>query len=291
MKVALIGTGLMGRPMAERILAAGYALVVFNRTRAKAEPLVSLGAELAASGKEAMDSAECAILMLSDAAAIKEVLFHPSESKDLRGRTVIQMGTISPKESIELAREVVQLGGDYLEAPVLGSTPEASTGNLAVMVGGSEEQFERWRGLLQCFGPKAVMIGGVGKASALKLALNQIIASLTCGFALSLGFVQRHDIDVDLFMEILRQSALYAPTFDKKLQRMLDRDYANPNFPSKHLVKDLELFRSEAQSVNLELSTIQGILRLLKLSLEKGFADGDYSALFEAACPPRGREK
>lgn len=291
MKVALIGTGLMGRPMAERILAAGYPLVAFNRTRAKAEPLVSLGAELAASAKRAMDSAECAILMLTDAAAIKEVFFPPNERTDLRGRTLIQMGTISPKESIELSREVDRSGGDYLEAPVLGSTPEASTGNLAIMVGGSEEQFARWRGLLQCLGPQPVIIGEVGKASALKLALNQIIASLTCGFALSLGFVQRHGIDVDLFMEILRQSALYAPAFDKKLNRMLGRDYANPNFPSKHLFKDLELFRSEAQTVNLELSTIQGILRLLKLSLEKGFADGDYSALFEAACPARSRER
>ena len=289
--MALIGTGLMGRPMAERILAAGYPLIVFNRTRAKAEPLVSLGAKLAASGKKAMGSAECTILMLTDAAAIKEVLFHPNGSTDLRGRTIIQMGTISPKESIELARELIQLGGDYLEAPVLGSTPEASTGNLAVMVGGSEEQFERWRGLLQCFGSEPMIIGRVGKASALKLALNQLIASLTCGFALSLGLVKRHGIDVDLFMEILRQSALYAPTFDKKLKRMLDRDYANPNFPSKHLVKDLVLFRSEAQTVNLELSTTNGILRLLELSLEKGFADGDYSALFEAACPPGDREK
>ena len=284
-RIALIGTGLMGSPMAERILAAGYPLVVFNRTRAKAEPLVSLGAEIAESGDRAIDSAGCVILMLTDATAIREVLFQQSKSAHLIDRTVIQMGTISPEESIELAREVVQRGGDYLEAPVLGSTPEASTGNLLVMVGGSEEHFERWSGLLRCFGPEPVLVGEVGKASALKLALNQLIASLTAGFALSLGFVKRHGIEVDLFMEILRQSALYAATFDKKLKRMLHRDYANPNFPVKHLVKDLELFRSEAQAVNLELSTIQGILRLLKLGLEKGFADFDYSALFEAACP------
>jgi 3-hydroxyisobutyrate dehydrogenase len=289
MKIALIGTGLMGSPMAERILAAGYALVVFNRTRAKAEPLISLGAEIAESGDRAINSADCVILMLTDATAIWEVLFPQSKSAHLTDRTVIQMGTISPRESIELAREVAQKGGNYLEAPVLGSTPEANMGNLLVMVGGSEEHFERWSGLLHCFGPEPVLIGEVGKASALKLALNQLIASLTAGFALSLGLVKRHGIQVDLFMEILRQSPLYAATFDKKLKRMLNRDYANPNFPGKHLVKDLELFRSEAQAVNLELSTLQGILRLLQLALEKGFADFDYSALFEAVCPARNK--
>ncbi len=87
-------------------------------------------------------------------------------------------------------------------------------------------------------------------------------------------------------MKILRQSALYAPTFDKKLQRLLDGDYDNPHFPSKHLVKDLNLFRNEAQALNLEVSTIEGILHLLRVTLDKGYADSDYSALFEAVRPP-----
>jgi 3-hydroxyisobutyrate dehydrogenase len=286
MKVALIGTGLMGRPMAERLLAAGYGVVVYNRTHSKTEPLALLGAEVAESANRAIQSAEAVILMLTDAAAIREVLFQPNNSGVVSGRTIIQMGTISPTESTELANEVLQRGGDYLEAPVLGSIPEAEAGRLLVMVGGSEEQFQRWLTLLQCLGPKPTIIGEVGKASALKLALNQLIAILTTGFALSLGFVQRHGIEVDLFMKILRQSSLYAETFDKKLNRMLDRYYDNPNFPGKHLVKDVELFLSEARTANLELSTTQGVLDLLELSLAKGFADGDYSALYEAACPP-----
>ena len=286
MKVALIGTGLMGYPMAERLLTAGYEVVAFNRTREKAEPLESLGAEIAQSAKQAIESAETLVLMLTDAGAIHEVLFKNSEETDLSKHTVIQMGTISPAESIGLREQVLQCGGDYFEAPVLGSTPEAKAGNLLVMVGASKSQFERWSGFLKCFGPEPLIIGKVGKAAALKLSMNQLIASLTAGFALSLGMVQRHGIEVDLFMKILRQSALYAPTFDKKLKRMLDRDYGNPNFPSKHLVKDVELFRKEGQNVNLELSTTEGILRLLSLALDKGFADSDYSALFEAACPP-----
>jgi len=285
MKVAFIGTGLMGRPMAERLLAAGYQVSVFNRSREKAELLRSAGAQIAGVAAEAIQSAQCVMLMLSDAAAIRQVLLNSKPRPELNGRTVIQLGTISPSESIDFRREVRQRGGDYLEAPVLGSIPETTAGNLLVMVGGSKSQFDRWSDLLQILGPQPLLIGEVGKASALKLAMNQLIASLTAGFALSLGFLQRYEIEVDVFMQILRQSALYAPTFDKKLARMLKRDYTRPNFPSKHLFKDVALFHAAAQTVNLETIGIEAINRLLEITLEKGYADGDYSALFEAVNP------
>ena len=285
MKVAFIGTGLMGRPMAARLLAADYQVSVFNRSREKAESLRSAGAEIAPSAAEAIQSAKCLILMLADAAAIRQVIFDSRPRPELKDLTVIQMGTISPAESIAFKDEVREQGGDYLEAPVLGSIPQASAGNLLVMVGGSKIQFDRWSDLLRIFGPHPLVIGEVGKASALKLAMNQLIASLTAGFALSLGFVQRHNIEVDLFMKILRQSALYAPTFDKKLDRMLNRDYTRPNFPGKHLFKDVALFHSAAQTVNLETIGMEGIHRLLEITLEKGYSEGDYSALFEAVNP------
>ena len=142
MKVAFIGTGLMGRPMAERLLGAGYQVSVFNRSREKAESLRSAGAEISPSVAEAVQSANCLILMLADAAAIRQVIFDSRPRPELKGRTVIQMSTISPSESIAFQEEVRVQGGDYLEAPVLGSIPEASAGNLLVMVGGSKIQFD-----------------------------------------------------------------------------------------------------------------------------------------------------
>lgn len=285
MKVTLIGTGLMGRPMGERVLVAGYHLTVFNRSSEKAELLRSSGAEIAATAAEAIDSAKCVILMLADGAAIREVLFNENPKPDLSQRTVIQMGTISPTESIGFHKEVLARGGDYLEAPVLGSIPEASAGKLLIMVGASKPQFDKWSSLLECFGSEPLLIGEVGKAAAVKLALNQLIASLTVGFASSLGLVQSLGIEAGLFMKILRRSALHAPIFDKKLQLMLDRDYGIGNFPSKHLFKDVALFIAAAQTVNLETIGIEALHRLLEITLEKGYADGDYSALFEAVSP------
>ena len=286
-KIGLIGTGLMGMPMAERLLQTlgqSHSLMVYNRTPEKLSSLQQQGAELAASVPDLLQC-EAVILMLSDAAAIRSVLLSDEAKPHLNGRTVIQMGTIGPSESRQLGQEIQALGGDYLEAPVLGSIPEAKAGKLLVMVGAEPEQFQRWSPLLQSFGDAPLLIGAVGTAAALKLSLNQLIGSLTTAFALSLGFVQQQGVPVETFMQILRQSVLYAPTFDKKLDRMLDQNYANPNFPTKHLLKDTNLFLNEATAARLQVDSLAGVRQILEMACSLGLADADYSALFAAIQP------
>jgi 3-hydroxyisobutyrate dehydrogenase len=223
--------------------------------------------------------------MLTNATAIEEILLSEASRQELKGRTVIQMGTISPRESKAIASQVVEAGGEYIEALVLGSIPEAEAGKLIVMVGASEEQFQKWSDFLKHFSSEPLHIGSVGAAAGVKLALNQLIASLTSAFALSLGFVQRQGADVEMFMQILRQSALFAPTFDKKLQRMLDRNYENPNFPTKHLLKDTNLFLNEDKFNGLNVSSLEGIRQILEMAQDMGLAEDDYSALFSAINP------
>ncbi len=271
--------------MAQRLLNAKLSVVAYNRTPSKLEPLRASGAEIANSPEEAIASSDCVILMLSNAAAIREVLLSEASLRELSGRTVIQMSTIAPTESRGIGEAIVAAGGDYLEAPVLGSIPQVKSGELQVMVGASPEQFQKWSEFLKHFGPEPMLIGPVGSAAAMKLALNQLIASLTTAFALSLGFVQQQGVDVEQFMQILRQSALYAPTFDKKLQRMVDGNYADPNFPTKHLLKDTNLFLKEAESVNLNVSSLEGVRQILEMAQQLGLAEADYSALFAAIKP------
>lgn len=282
MKVGFLGTGLMGLPMAQRLLAANIELVAYNRTREKLAPLQEAGSAIAPTPDQVIVASECVILMLTNAAAIQNVLLSEASRQHLAGRTVIQMGTITPTESKAIRDEVVAAGGEYLEAPVLGSIPEAQAGKLIVMVGGSTEQFQRWSDLLVNFGSEPMLMGAVGTAATVKLALNQLIASLSSAFALSLSFVERQGVDVELFMQILRNSTLYASTFDKKLQRMRDRDYSNPNFPTKHLLKDTNLFISEAKSIGLNISTIEGVRHILETAIAQGLSDADYSSLFSA---------
>jgi len=284
-KVGFLGTGLMGQPMAQRLLDAQLSVVAYNRTVSKLEPLRQSGAEIAQTPQDAIATSDCVILMLTNAAAIKDVLLSEASLQHLSGRTVIQMSTIAPTESQEIHDAVVAAGGSYLEAPVLGSIPQVKSGELLVMVGASPEQFQQWLEFLKHFGSEPVLMGAVGSAAAAKLALNQLIASLTSAFALSLGFVQRQGVEVEQFMQILRQSALYAPTFDKKLQQMLDGNYANPNFPTKHLLKDTNLFLTEAQSVALNVNSLEGVRKVLEMAQQLGLSDADYSSLFAAINP------
>lgn len=285
MKVGFLGTGLMGIPLAQRVLGAKIPVIAYNRTRAKLAPLQAMDAEIADSATQVIAEADCVILTLTDAVAIETLLLSEASRQVLAGRTVIQMGTIGITESQQIRDQVVGAGGEYLEAPVLGSIPEAKTGTLIVMVGATSVQFERWLSLLQLFGKEPLWMGEVGKAAAVKLAMNQLIGSLTTAFALSLGLVLRSGVPVADFMKIVRDSALYAPTFDKKLQRMLERNYENPNFPTKHLLKDTALLIREADVLGLDSQIQKGVLSVLEKTLELGLAEGDYSALFSAVNP------
>jgi 3-hydroxyisobutyrate dehydrogenase len=232
-----------------------------------------------------MAQADCVILMLADAAAIRAVLLTPASLAALRGKTVIQMGTIAQEESVTLQAEIERAGASYCEAPVLGSLAEAQAGTLFVMVGGSEEQFAQWGPLFRSLSREPRLIGPVGKAASLKLAFNQLIATEISAFALSLGLVQRAGVPVDTFMAILRESALFAPMFEKKLPRLLTRDYQHPNFSTRHLLKDVDLFLREASGYELTTSSLDGIRPVLERTIAQGLGNSDYSALFEIVNP------
>lgn len=282
MKIAFMGTGLMGTPMVKRLLGEKYEVVVYNRTISKALLLKEHGAIIAPTPADAVKQSDVIILMLANAQAISDVLLTPAVLKKLSNQTIIQMGTIAPAESLAFHNIIQEIGGDYLEAPVLGSIQQIENKELIVMVGGTEMQFKTWAHLLSSFGLNPRYIGPIGHAAAMKLALNQLIASLTAAFSLSLGFIVRNRVDVEKFMDILRNSALYAQTFDKKLKRMLEQNFANPNFPTKHLLKDVDLFIQEAQLASLETGSLEGVRHIICLALEQGFSDDDYSSIYRA---------
>lgn len=285
MRIAVIGMGLLGRAVAERLHDSGHTVRVYNRTASKTEPLRARGIAVAETADAAVASADCTLLFLADAAAIRSVLFPPASPVDLRGRAIIQMGTISPEESRTFQRAVSDGGGDYFEAPVLGSIAEARAGTLIVMGGGTAEQLRRWDSILSSLTSAPCLIGPVGQAATLKLALNHLIAAELSAFALSLGLIQRSGISVDQFMSILKTSALYAPAFEKKLPRLLARQYDNPNFPTSHLLKDVNLFAEEAQRHGLNIAGVERLLTILEQTIARGYRDKDYSALFESIDP------
>lgn len=281
MKIAQLGLGLMGVPIALRLQQQGFDITGWNRGEtaliAARESGLAVNHDLDAT----LQSTDLLILTLSDRQAIEAVLFPSDHNLSLAGKLILQMGTIGPEESRQIAKRCAGAGADYLEAPVLGSIPEARSGSLIIMAGGSEADFQRALPLLNALGEAPELVGQVGQGAALKLAMNQLIASLTTGFSLSLGLVRSEGLDVDRFMNLLRSSALYAPTFDKKLGKMLTHDYANPNFPLKHLIKDVALFRRVAEENGIDASVPAAQLDLFQQGEEAGLGDQDYSSLYE----------
>ena len=281
MNLTIIGIGLMGQALGERLLEQQQSLTIYNRSPDKVLELQQRGASVATSAQQAIVENDMCCLFLSDANAINSVL-DDLEPTDFNGKTIIQMGTIAPDESRALAQRIHAVGGHYLECPVLGSLPEARTGTLILMAAGQRTVFDAALPLLTLISNDPQYFGETGQGSTAKLAINQLIAGLTASFSLSLALVEKEGVDVEQFMSVVRNSALYAPTFDKKLDRMLQRQFDNPNFPTKHLAKDTQLFLKVAQQLNLETCALAGIDQLITKTLEQGLANTDYSALFSA---------
>jgi 3-hydroxyisobutyrate dehydrogenase len=285
MKIAFLGTGLMGGLMAQRLLDKSYNVIVWNRTKSKTEKLKNKGAEVAETTADAILKGDLIITMLSDFNAVSSVLF--PEKISFKNKTVIQMGTIAPGESILLKERIEQLEGEYFESPVLGGIAQIPAGNLLPLVGAGKSQFSRWKSFIENFGERAYHIGEVGKGASAKLAFNQLIASLTSSFSMSLGYIREVGIDPNLFMEILRQSNFYAPTFDKKLDSMIDRDFANTNFPLKHLYKDINLAMNEFVNHGINVSALEGVVELLKEGIRNKLSDQDYAVIYNITNPKK----
>ncbi|MEJ2455721.1 MAG: NAD(P)-dependent oxidoreductase [Candidatus Thiodiazotropha sp.] len=285
MKITLLGLGLMGQPIALRLVHCGHEVVAWNRSPEPLQRAAEAGLSTEAELTRAVEQSEVIILTLSDAAAIESVVFDSAVLPLLQGRIVLQMGTIAPNESRAIARQVTEAGAEYLETPVLGSIPEARSGQLIVMAAGAEPVYQHCLLMLRCLGKDVELIGSVGQAAAMKLAMNQLIASLTAGFSQSLGLIRAEGVDVDQFMHLLRESALYAPTFDKKLQKFIEHDYSHPNFPLKHLIKDIGLFKQVAEESGIDAAICNAMLAVFLKGQQAGYGDEDYSSLYEAINP------
>lgn len=283
MKIGIAGIGLMGRAIALKLSDAGFELTIYNRTEQKADEIASKKIQVRKSPDELIQTCDAIILMLSDYNAICD--FISCISKPFNGKTIIQMGTISPGESEILNERILELGGDYLEAPVLGSIKQIEAKELITLVGSSEKQFNKYKSVFECASKKVVHLGDVGNAAAIKLALNQLIASQTAVFTMSLGYLKSKNISTELFMEILRESALYAPTFDKKLQNFLDRDFENPNFPLKHLLKDVKLMNSEFNRAEVNTDILKSLILLIEEGVKNKLGEKDYSAIYNVIYP------
>lgn len=277
-KIAWLGTGLMGTPMARHLLAAGYPLTVWNRTRDKAEALAADGATVADTPAEAVAGAEVAISMLADGPTTRAVLFEQGAADALAaGVTVIDMASIPPGMAREHAEWLAGRGVGHLDAPVSGGTGGAESGTLTIMVGGEQAEFERRKAVFEPLG-RVTRVGPAGAGQLAKLA-NQAIVGITIGaVSEALLLAAAGGADPAAVREALSGGFADSRILQVHGQRMLDRDF-RPGGRVRTQVKDLDTILAAAEEYGLELPLSRRVTELFTALRDASGADYDHSAL------------
>lgn len=279
-RVGFLGLGTMGAPMAANLLKAGFSVVVWNRTAAKAAPLSDVGAKIGKTPAHVAAEVEVVITMVAQPQDVEAVVLGPDGVLDgLEPRSVlIDMSTVSPATSRKLAGAVAAKRGEFLDAPVVGSRGPAMDGTLVILVGGLPTTLERCRPMLSAMGKAVIHAGGVGMGSALKLATNLMLAHLAAGFSEGVLLVQRAGLDPRRYLEVLEASTFRSPWYQTKGASMIRRDFI-PHFALKHMHKDLRLMGELAEDVNVVLPITRAIQELFAGSEASGKGELDYSAI------------
>ncbi|MCE0763426.1 NAD(P)-dependent oxidoreductase [Pseudonocardia kujensis] len=282
-RLGFLGLGGMGRPMALRLLGAGHELVVWNRTAARAAPVVAAGARLAATPAELLAAAEVVVVMLADEAAVDTVLARdtPAFAGLVRGRTVVHTGTVSAGWSKGLEADVRAAGGRYVEAPVSGSRTPAEEGALVGMLAGDPDDVARVRPLLAPLCARIVDCGPVPSALRMKFAVNTVLITLVAGLAEAWRLATAHGLDPQLFTEVLDAGPMASPVSRSKLGKLRTGDLT-AQAAIDDVLKNCRLVRESAREVGSPAPLMEACLQLFTRAADLGLGKEDMVAVLHA---------
>jgi len=280
MKIAFIGTGLMGYPMASNLLKKKLNLKVFSRTIDKAKPLEKLGAVVSNSLGEAVKDTDIIITMLTDDEAVEKVLGDKEFLNNLKpSSTVIDMSSIKPKIAIQYGKILEKKGINFLDAPVSGGTIGAEDGSLAIMVGGEQKTFDYVFDTLKIMG-NPTLVGPIGSGQVSKLA-NQIIVGVTIGaVAEAITLCEKAGVDANKFIKALSGGFADGKILQNHGKRMIDKDFSPKGKVSTHL-KDMNNILECAGDFDTKLPISSLIKEMFNSLVERGNDNDDHSALYK----------
>jgi 3-hydroxyisobutyrate dehydrogenase-like beta-hydroxyacid dehydrogenase len=275
--VGMIGLGLMGTALSERLLQAGYTVWVYNRTREKADPLVARGARWAENPLAVCDRV---LISLYTTDTVEQVLGELNSA--LRpGQILIDTTTGRPEQTERLGARLATQGVHYLDAPISGSSEQTRRGQATAIVGGPHEAVAACRDVLDCCVRKTIYAGPCGSGSRMKLVSNLVLGLNRAALAEGLAFAEAQGIDLQAALEVLISSMAYSRIMDTKGKKMVDGDFRPQARLSQHL-KDIRLILDAAVSAGQELPLTETHRRLLEAAELAGFGDADNSAIFRA---------
>lgn len=283
MKIGFIGLGIMGLPMAKNLMKAGFSLVVHNRSRRPVEELASLGAQAANFGREVVQRSDVVITMLPDSPDVREVILGKGGVLEgvRSGMTVIDMSTISPRVTKEIAEALAAKGADMLDAPVSGGQKGAMEGTLSIMVGGKKEVFERCMPIFKAMGRVVVHVGDHGAGETVKLC-NQVICALNIvSMCEGITLCRKTGVDVGKMIEVV-SGGLGASNIISNLAPKILRGDMEPGFKLRLQQKDIRLALQLAEELKLPLPASGLAHQIFRIAEAKGLGDKGTQALIKA---------
>ena len=275
MRVAFLGLGIMGRPMAANLVKAGHELSVWNRTPGKSVE----GARTATSPADAADGAEVVWICVSDTKAVEDVLFGEQgvEMTIGSGAIVVDSSTISPTAELQFAERLRFKGVDYVDAPVTGSKVAAENGSLIFMVGGDAAVLAKLDPFFKAMGKQVFRMGETSKGQAAKLVMNLQIALIYEGFAEAVTLAAKLGVNLETLLPLIEASMVRSGVVEYKAPFVLKRDFT-PNFPLRLMLKDIRLAREAAKEARVKLPGLETVEEVYEMAAEDGHEDLDYAA-------------
>lgn len=281
--LGFIGLGIMGKPMAKNLLDAGYGLVVYDIIPEPVSELVAMGAEAADSPAEVTEKTEIVITMLPDGPQVEEVVV--ADNGILSAATdktvLIDMSSISPTVSARIAEALAEKGARALDAPVSGGEPGAIKGELAIMVGGPQDLFDRAKPIFDVVGKSAVLVGDAGAGQTTKL-VNQILVAIhieAMGEAFSLA--QKAGVDPMKVYNAIKGGLAGSNVLNAKVPLMLERNF-KPGFKIKLHQKDLKNALEAAGDLGLTLPTTERVQAMIGELVDEGKGENDHGGIIQA---------
>ena len=281
-KIGIIGTGMLGNAVASHLLESDFEVTVFNRTKEKTQMLKDKGAKLAASPKEIAENSDLVIIIIKDAAAVRQVSFEKNgiiegNSKEL---IIADMSTIDPSESKKISEKFTEYNIPKLDIPVMGGPNVAISGDLVMMASGDKESFDRCEEVFNTIANKVFFLGESGVAHSVKLAMNLQIAMLALALSEGITLVKKSDVDPKIFLEILNSTYFKTGMSEKKAYKMIEGKY-DITFTLANLKKDITTITSTAKSLGIELPMISKAEEVYGNAIKEGFAETDYTGIIE----------
>jgi len=282
MRIAVLGTGIIGAPVARNLAGAGLEVRAHNRTRERAEPLAEHGVTVAGSAQEAVEGADVVVTLLSDGDAVvaaTDGLAFPE------GAVWAQMSTVGIAATERLVARAAEAGVAFVDAPVLGTKAPAEQGKLIVIASGPADARERCAPLFDAVGARTVVLGDEpGASTRMKLVLNTWLLALVEGLAESVALAEGLGVDPAAFLEIIDGGPLGPPYAKMKGTMMIERSY-EPSFSLGLAAKDARLALEAAADAGLDLPALRAIRAQLDAAVEQGHGDADMAAAVEASRP------